>query len=212
MAKLTSSRKRQIKRAQESLGELTHFDIATLDFLGRFGCGSLDQIREYAKKSNKSISENRLRLMQKAGYLKFPPKKEDREKIYLDNKEIEIFRLDKIGEDYCENVNTKPRCTIYTSSKFKHDYRHVEAILNEAKSEGGRFTLEDIKEHYRCENELQKGSSGSSRTDGFLDFKDSRGKVFIETITQHYKIEQIQAKELYVEQQQGTLIAFKVEV
>ena len=125
------ARKRKANRSKKQLKNWTRFDDDALDFCGRFGVGSIDQIRVFCEYKNRSISEKRIKLLAKAGFLKT-------EEITIDNKTLKIYMLDKDGKKYCEDIGTKPRSNIYIPNKLKHDYKHSSCISHLLQINGHR--------------------------------------------------------------------------
>lgn len=113
--------------------------------------------------------------------------------------------LDEGGKKHCKDVSTKPRCSIYTPNKLKHDFRQAQCVLKE-------FEIEEIRKYYRCESELISASGGSSKSDGAFVYNDERKTLYVETITQHYREKHIAAKKLYVDQNKGEYKFFYVRV
>ena len=90
---------------------------------------------------------------------------------------------------------------------MKHDYMQMKEVMK-------RYDIEDIRQYYKSEFELEKPNigSGESRTDGAFIFDDDRQNIYIETITQHYKDDMKLAKESYANTRSGQYVPIRVTI
>lgn len=174
-------------------------DDRMFDLLGKFHCADKDQIKKYCKHGNKSISDKRMKMFLQKGYIQ-------QDKIKIQKKVVQVYHLTELGERYIRGVHRNTTCKAYKSTSKKHDYMHIKSVMD-------RYDVEEIRNYYKSEYELDKGvNSSESRTDGAFIYDDDRQNVYIETVTQHYKEEMKLAKSKYAQNRNGQYIAIKVTI
>lgn len=187
------------KRKKDGI-KFNMFDERMLDFLAKFHCADIDNIREYCKYKNRSISKARLDLLIDKGYIQT-------DKIKINKEVIKVYFLDEKGKKYIKGAYRNTTSKAYKSTSKKHDYVQMREVMK-------RYDAEDIRKYYKSEFELEKAveGSGESRPDGAFIFDDNRPTVYIETITQHYDDDMKIAKTKYVEARGGQYITIKTTV
>jgi len=197
---LSQSEKRKINRARKKLKEskYTHFDRDFKNALATFRCLDLESIKKITSKNDRCLSDNRLDLYLKANYIQ-------KDKIVIKNKIVEVYFPTNYGERDIKNIRTDCKDKIYKSASLEHDYSQSKYVI-------GKYNVQDIKDYYKSEYELEKASRGESRTDGAFIFNDERQNIYIETITQHYTKPMKQAKENYANARGGVYDGFRVTI
>lgn len=174
-------------------------DDRMFDFLGKFHCADIDNIRKYAKEGKKSIAKSRINMFIDKGYIQ-------KDKIKIQKKVVQVYYLTEKGEKYIRGIHRNTTCKAYKSTSKRHDYMQMKWVMD-------NYDVEEIRSYYKSEYELEKGKdSTESRTDGAFIYDDNRQNVYIETITQHYKDDMKLAKSSYANNRGGQYVPIKVTI
>lgn len=176
------------------------FDDRMLDFLGKFHCADKEHIKKYCRQGNRSISDKRLKMFIKRGYI-------ETDKIKIKGEVVQIYLLGDKGIRYIKGVHRNTTSKAYKSNSKKHDFMQMKAVME-------NYDVELIRDYYKSEFELEKPTIGSkeSRTDGAFIFDDDRQNIYIETITQYYKNDMKLYKSRYAQTRNGKYVSFKVTI
>ena len=192
-------KKRNRARAKLKDSKETIYDVAFKNALATFNVLDVDMTKKITTFDKRGLSDNRIKLYLDAEFIR-------KTEITIENKVHEVLVLTDYGTRQIKKLDNRCKDTVYKSRSIEHDYAQADFIFNKQTE----FSIQEIRDYYKSEKELEKANMLESRTDGAFIFDDDRQDVYVETVTQHYKQEMKQAKSNYANSRGGRYIEYKI--